>query len=513
MAASCKVTKCLGEGSDECLLSSKKCPPCMYALTGGDYSCYSRDAAGSCPFPDVEAECDKPSSATTVPSLPASTTRSSPSTNNTTTSTSDASGATNNAPKAPLDTPKPAPNAPSPETAKPPPATPTTPATTTASEAAPSTPDTPPVALDAGTVTTSIPPTPSLGPSFRPNATASSSPSPAERTWTNKTTGTSSPATSPALVDLILVGGLLVLILILIFVVVRRMVAKKKLARTGQRTVTSSSQASQWSHRNLTADISRTHLYSTYSYKDEEGGGGGPILAASQGSSTYSGDYRDAKQGRGGTQPPLGDFSRYGHTPSHFVPPSTSPYYATYSVSTGPGVQGGSHGTASTQSTANFINVTATSGQHVVGPDMDSTRSGGHPLTVSQLMPTGFAGDDRASSSSSSSSSCVATTTTEPLQYGHVPPTVCDSGIAPTSSQGKTPPRFGVSTVSSTRSDYDIVDPITMHDVEARNTEMLAEASHYPKFSMESEVDLDDESFDSDEDDGRGAHAGREHKI
>ena len=81
------------------------------------------------------------------------------------------------------------------------------------------------------------------------------------------------------------------------------------------------------------------------------------------------------------------------------------------------------------------------------------------------------------------------------------------------------PPPFlgvsGVSTASSMRSDYDIVDPITMQDVEARSTEMVAHDHRYPRFSFESETDLcDRSSSEGDESiDVERLHNGVEHMI
>ncbi|CAI5727375.1 unnamed protein product [Peronospora destructor] len=62
------VTICLAEGgSTQCIVlpdNANDCPPCMYAITGGGYSCYTRKNE-RCPFAPTFAVCEKSNSNST----------------------------------------------------------------------------------------------------------------------------------------------------------------------------------------------------------------------------------------------------------------------------------------------------------------------------------------------------------------------------------------------------------------------------------------------------------------
>ncbi|POM64575.1 Hypothetical protein PHPALM_19881 [Phytophthora palmivora] len=281
------------------------------------------------------------------------------------------------------------------------------------------------------------------------------------------------------------------------------------MAATQERTV--SSHNSAWSDRTLGTGTSGGNLYSTYSYKDESGKGNGiTMMSDSQASSTYD--------GQSGSSPrSMADFSNYGDNSQYA---QNSQYYSDYSVSTGPemmaagAVAGAGHhyannsGPPPTQTSSNFVDVTASSAT-MRESELDSIRSGQQPMTMSQLMPTAI--DEDAEE--------AYATRRKPgnMQYGVAQPTAYNfqtANAVPPSS--RKPQIFGASTASSMRSDYDIVDPITMRDVEARNTEMLAEDSRYPKFSFESEassVDIYDGSSSEEESDDERVRHGEEHTI
>lgn len=52
----CARATCFAEGAAECDRASASCPPCMYEITGGGISCYSKEG-GACPFPDPLVDC------------------------------------------------------------------------------------------------------------------------------------------------------------------------------------------------------------------------------------------------------------------------------------------------------------------------------------------------------------------------------------------------------------------------------------------------------------------------
>ncbi|KUF90719.1 hypothetical protein AM587_10016322 [Phytophthora nicotianae] len=449
MATCSGVTTCLSEGSTECDLTSETCPPCVYALTGGDYSCYSRDTSGECPFSGTYAECDQSSTSTNK-----SSSKSSNSGDTTPTPTTKTPAKTTATPtEAPTDAPTPAPETPVPDTADNTNSQTSTDdsSTTTKATTAPSTPTS---SGDSDATQTSYTPSSASG---------------AEQALTSNSSTTSG---SPKFVTLGLIGGAVVLVVIVIAFVARRVMKKKKMSATQEHTV-SSGHNSAWSDRTLGTGTSGGNLYSTYSYKDEAGKGNGiSMLSDSQASSTVS------------TGPELvaaGAAAGAGHH---------------YANNSGPSTGGG----------GNFVDVTASS-TTMRQSELDSVRSGQQPLTVSQLMPTAISEDEEE----------AYATRRRPgnQQYGGAQPAynMYTANAVPPSS--RKPQVFGASTASSMRSDYDIVDPITMRDVEQRNTEMLAEDSRYPKFSFESEAssaDIYDGDSSEEESDGERARPG-EHMI
>ncbi|KAG7384726.1 hypothetical protein PHYPSEUDO_002255 [Phytophthora pseudosyringae] len=493
MATSCSgVTTCLSEGSTECDLKSETCPPCVYALTGGDYSCYSRDTSGACPFSGAYAECDQ--STTTSTGSKSSSSKDSGSSSDTTPTPTTKTPAKTPATEAPTEAPTSAP------------ATPTT-GTSDSTSSSQTTSD-----GTAATTDATAAPSPASTASRSSDATQTSytpsSDSGAEKALTSNTAATSG---SPAVVNLALIGGAVVLAVIVLAFVARRVVKKKKMAATQEHTV-SSGHNSAWSDRTLGTGTSGGNLYSTYSYKDK--GDGISMLSDSQASSTYG---PAAYHGHPGSeQRPTADFSAYGGD-SQYAENSQF-----YSVSTGPellaagAVAGAGHNHSNdgappaTQAGNHFVDVTATS-TSMRESELDSLRSGQQPLTVSQLMPTAIEEDEEG----------AYATRRQPgtQQYGVAHPTtynfqIANAAVPPSSRK---PQIFGTSATSSMRSDYDIVDPITMRDVEARNTETLAEDGRYPKFSFESEAssaDLYDGDSSEEESSGdeRVGH-GEEHTI
>ncbi|GMF15541.1 unnamed protein product [Phytophthora lilii] len=485
MATCSDVTTCLSEGSTECTLASETCPPCVYALTGGDYSCYSRDTSGDCPFSGTYAECDKSSSTSTSK------------TSRTSSGSSDSTPAAKK--KTPTKTPTAATEAPAteaPATEAPATEAPATEAPATQKTSAPETSSSTNSkgVTDEGTSSTRATTSPSATTSSTNSDVTQSSTltsnsdsnSGAEKALTSNTTATTG---SPAVVNLALVGGAVVLVVIVIAFVARRVVRKKKMAHTQEQTISSNNSA--WSDRTLGTGASGGNLYSTYSYKDEASKGTGmSMMSESQASSTYGPGYN----GQPGSSPrSTADFSNFGGN-AQFA--ENSQYYSDYSVSTGPellaaaAVAGAQHHYAnngvppSTRAGNNFVD--ATSMNRV--SDLDSMRSGQQPLTVSQLMPTAIEEDEEEAYASR-----------RPAARAYNLHTTPSPAIPPTSLKPQIFAASGVSDASSMRSDYDIVDPITMRDVEARNTEMLAEDGRYPKFSFESEADIYDGSSSEEE--------------
>ncbi|KAG2780709.1 hypothetical protein JG687_00008641 [Phytophthora cactorum] len=484
MATCSGVTTCLSEGSTECDLTSETCPPCVYALTGGDYSCYSRDTSGECPFSGTYAECDQSSTSTTNKS----SSKSSDSGSTPTPTTKTPAKTTATPTEAPTDAPTPAPETSAPDTSdntNSQTSTDDTSSTTTATTA----PSTSTTSSDSDATQTSYTPSSASG---------------AEQALTSNTTSTSG---SPKIVSLALIGGAVVLVVIVIAFVARRVMKKKKMSATQEHTV-SSGHNSAWSDRTLGTGTSGGNLYSTYSYKDEAGKGNGiTMLSDSQASSTYGPAYPEQRS--------TADFSNYGGDSQYA---QNSQYYSDYSVSTGPelmaagtaaGAAAGHHYAnssvpPSSGAGGNFVDVTASS-TSMRQSELDSVRSGQQPLTVSQLMPTAINEDEEEAYA------------TRRRPGNQQPPAynlyTANAAVPPSSRK---PQAFGVSTASSMRSDYDIVDPITMRDVEQRNTEMLAEDSRYPKFSFESEASSadiydGDSSEEESSDDERVRHG--EHTI
>lgn len=325
------------------------------------------------------------------------------------------------------------------------------------------------------------------------------------------TSSTSTTTGSPAVVNLALIGGAVVLVVIVIAFVARRVVRKKKMAHTQERTV--SSQNSTWSDRTLGTATSGGNLYSTYSYKDEGGKGNGiSMMSDSQASSTYGPAYPGAMHHSGSSPRNTADFTYGGESNYSESNYSESQYSEAasqyYGASTGPellpaaavaGHYGDNNVPPSARGTSNFVNVTGTAGTSMRGSELDSVRSGQHPLTVSQLMPTSIGEDEEEA---------YANRRPAPRAYN------VQAAVPPSTRTPQIYADSGVSVTSSMRSDYDIVDPITMHDVEARNTEMLAEKGQYPKFSFESEVSEVSDMYDSGDessDDERVRHG--EHTI
>ncbi|KAJ8577386.1 hypothetical protein ON010_g1820 [Phytophthora cinnamomi] len=513
MATCSDVTTCLSEGSTECSLSSKTCPPCVYALTGGDYSCYSRDTSGDCPFSGTYAECDKSSSSSsTKKSTSTSTSSKDSSSSDTTPKPTTKTPAKTTATPSTSAEDTPSPETPSPET--PAPETPSTGTTKSGTSGAATSSQN-----NSGdsTYTTQATTAPSTTTASADSDVTQSSKSDNSDNGTEKalTSSTTTTTGSPAVVNLALIGGAVVFVVIVIAFVARRVVRKKKMAHSQERTVTS--QNSAWSDRTLGTNTSGGNLYSTYSYKDEAGKANVVSMADSQTSSTYGPAYAGQAVHSSSSPRPTADFSTYGgesnYSESNYSESnySESNYsesqYSETSQYTGPellpvgevaGHYGDNNMPPSARSTSNFVNVTASS---MRGSELDSIRSGQQPLTVSQLMPTSIGEDEEEA---------YASRRPAPRAYN------IQTATPPVPPSTRTPQVYatsGVSATSSMRSDYDIVDPITMRDVEARNTEMLAENGQYPKFSFESEADIYDGSSSGEESsDDERVHQG-EHTI
>ncbi|CAI5707430.1 hypothetical protein KXD40_007694 [Peronospora effusa] len=466
------VKVCLAEGgSTQCIVlpgNANDCPPCMYAITGGGYSCYTRKNE-ECPFAPIFALCEK----------------------STSTSPSESSNSKDNTPKS-TSKPTEAPAAPGPETP--------TSETSTPEESNTKTPETTDPTTDKDTSNDSksfASGTPSSNDAATPNGldTTQSSEIPfsntSDATILSNTTAASSPSHT---ISLALVGGAAVLVVLVIVFIARRL-AKKKNEKVKKLDRTVSMRDSQQSDGTLSSGASSANMYSTYHYKIEgDNGNGISMMTDSQGNSTYGPNYADQTTHSGPSSRLMTDFSNYGQ-------PQLSKNSHFYSVNTGMGVNGSQHyannemPTPLTQAGSHFVNVTTSS------LDSNRSRSGEHPLTVSQLMSTAAVGgpDKEAYESRQQAGSLV---------YGHVPPRAFDSAISQSNIQ------FGVSTTSSIRSDYDIVDPVTMREVEVRGSEMVAQANCYPKFSFESEVDIYDGESSEEEssDDGQPRHV-VEHTI
>ncbi|GMF50067.1 unnamed protein product [Phytophthora fragariaefolia] len=508
MAACSDVTTCLSEGSTECSLSSETCPPCVYALTGGDYSCYSRDTSGDCPFSGTYAECDKSSSYSSTKK--STSTDKDKSGDTTPTPTTKTPAKTTAAPSTSTDDSS-TPATSTPETSTPETSAPETIASDNADTGTTGTTGTTDTTGTASSQTNSDDSTSTTQGGTTPSTTTASSDS--DVTQSSQATSnsvsdkgteqalTSSTATtsgSPAVVNLALIGGAVMLVVIVIAFVARR-ASKKKMAHTQERTI--SSQNSAWSDRTLGTATSGGNLYSTYSYKDE-GGVGKSYGSDSQASSTYGPAYPGQMAHSEASPRPTADFSTYGSESQY----SENSQYSDYGVSTGPellpvGAVAGHYGDTNMPPSAtgpsSFVNVTATSANR--GSELDSMRSGHYPLTVSQLMPTAIDEDEE---------DAYANRRAAPRGYN------MPTAVPPSTRNPQIYAASGVSATSSMRSDYDIVDPITMQDVEARNTEMMAENGQYPKFSFESEADIYDGGSSSGEessDDERVRHG--EHTI
>ncbi|KAG7396600.1 hypothetical protein PHYBOEH_002020 [Phytophthora boehmeriae] len=268
-------------------------------------------------------------------------------------------------------------------------------------------------------------------------------------------------------------------------------------------------------------------MYSTYSYKNEMGkgrfSGSGPVLLESRATNSFGPANSEVSNGLsprstadfsqfgGGTNyedSQFGEDSQYiGGGDSQYVVGGKygkdsqysskyggdSQYFSEYSVSTGPEIAGPSRVTTN----HHFVDINSMANTNTEV----HKHSGEHPLTVSQL------------STRQRAPMAIAEDEEEYHSGGRRPAPKYGSGRSNEGRRHQSPPPpppytdsirqqagFGVSTASSMRSDYDIVDPITMRDVEQRNTEMLMEDSRYPKFSFASDAsDIYDDSRDSSE--------------
>uniref|UniRef100_M4B2Q8 Uncharacterized protein n=1 Tax=Hyaloperonospora arabidopsidis (strain Emoy2) TaxID=559515 RepID=M4B2Q8_HYAAE len=452
-----EVTACYAEGSDPCEVGKQECPPCMYALSGGEFSCYSRNKTEDCPFADAH-ECDKPKSKH-------KSTKSSSSDGASRSSGQHTTGKTPEKEEEPDGGP--ASSNPSfghtisPDNTLPPP---------------------------------SIPMPYTHSDATQPSSQAAQSNEAGQALTHDNTTTKGSPTT----VQYVLISGAILLVLLLIVFLARHLNEKKKKKKMMKRNQdpTVMSRNSQWSDRTFDTEGTGGHMYSAYSYETD------PsqeitMLADSQASSTYDASASFSRS--------TADFSNFGGK-SQFA--ESSPYYCDYGVSTGPDVVAnngprhyGNNGLPPVplQASGNFVDVTASSA-NCRPYEMGVMRAEYHPLTVSQLMPTAGGGVEAKDKATASRPKLTS------YDFAKPPP------------GSRQIPFFGVSgvsTASSMRSDYDIVDPITMRDVEARNTEMLAQDNRYPKFSFESEVGIYDRSSSEGDDSNEGerVHHGEEHMI
>ncbi|CAH0479903.1 unnamed protein product [Peronospora belbahrii] len=453
----CSVVKtCLAEGSTLCNPTSQKCPPCVYALAGGDYSCYTRDKKGDCPFAETFAECDK------------------------STSTSNKSASDSNSDKTPEETKDKSKEVSVTTDSVTAPEMPTSDTDSTIDEAR---------SNDINSDTTSSLPTatsptlddskPTQPPIKPPSDVSESSSVPIPIANTDDT------SSSLSTTNLALIIAAVVLALILIAFIARRMTKKKKMAHKLENTA--STQGSQRSNRTHTSGVSSENIYSTYGYTSGATKDNGiTMLSDSQASSTYGPDYNDQLSHIGASPRSMADFSNYDGDSLY----SEDSQY--FSVSTGPQnlYANNKLPLPLTKAGQSFVDVTAPL-RNNRPLELDSMHTE-LPLTVSQLMPTAVGGKCR-------NKAYAVRQKPGSIQYGHVQPTAYDSAMPQSHRQ---PQIFGLSTASSMRSDYDIVDPLTMRDAEARNTEILAEENFFPKFSFESEADMDDESSSDGENSG-----------
>ncbi|CAI5727378.1 unnamed protein product [Peronospora destructor] len=443
------VTICLAEGgSTQCIVlpdNANDCPPCMYAITGGGYSCYTRKNE-RCPFAPTFAVCEKSNSNSTPRSNSNDNTR-----KRTTKST-----------KAPAMDPAPAPEIQIPETS-------------TSKESTSGT-QTSEISTDSTTNndnSKSITPGPLASPTTSTGSSETQFSDGLASTILSNTTTASNPD----------------------FVYRSPSDEEEKKVKKLDRAM--SMRDSHQSDETLSSGASSANLYSTYRYKIEGGTANGILM--SQANSTYGPDYADQTIHNGPSSRRMADFSSCDE-------PQFSKNSRFYSVRTGMGVNGQQHyannevPTPLTQAGSHFVNVTSSLvGNRSIG--LDSPRSREHPLTVSQLTATAAVGghDEEAYKTRQKAGSLV---------YGQVPPRAFDSAISQSNRQ------FDASTASSMRSDCDIVDSVIMREVEVRNSEMLAQANCYPKFSLESEVSIyDDESSEEESNDDEQLRHVVEHTI
>ncbi|KAJ0401047.1 hypothetical protein ATCC90586_004152 [Pythium insidiosum] len=73
------VTKCRKNGGAECdrRNASSPCPPCIYSLAGGEFTCWDKDpVTNTCPYTGVKYDCSSSSNSTLTPSTDSSNTTS-----------------------------------------------------------------------------------------------------------------------------------------------------------------------------------------------------------------------------------------------------------------------------------------------------------------------------------------------------------------------------------------------------------------------------------------------------
>lgn len=346
-------------------------------------------------------------------------------------------------------------------------------------------------------------PTPATSPPDASNPTQSSANGSGEKVVA---TSTQSTTTTPAAVNLVLVGGAVALVAVVMVFVVRRVMTRKKLAASA--CTVSSAQNSAWSDRTLDSDASSRNMYSTCAYKDDENMKDITMLSDSQASSSFgSGVYG---QQHHPTDPrTTADFSKYGENAQHGA---SSQFYTDYTVSAGPehsaaGAVAGagaatplySNKSAKSMKIGNsFVNLTGltTSTREF---EAESTHIEQFPLTVSQLMPKVPRGDQEEGYGTRRQLESQRRDAAQAPFY-HMQATQIDL------RSNKSNRMFGVSTASST---YDIVDPKTMLDVEARSTEMHAVDNQYPKFSFSSTTSsgiFDSDWSENESNDGSRVH-------
>ncbi|CEG44404.1 uncharacterized protein PHALS_00772 [Plasmopara halstedii] len=510
IAACSGITACLSEGETECSFLSKQCPPCVYALSGGDFSCYTRKETGKCPFSGTYAECDMAA----IKSLNSGTsgTATTPSTEPRTTNTpvsestlippsgtpasrngnlkntgqtdtknnsfSTAIEATTGPPPATLDrlSPTETPATPPPDSdpiespAAPsssldPPESPATPSSSLDPSESPATPEFD-LNLDKSPVT------PSAG-SLDSNESLKNVPG--EKVMVNSV---KSSASAPTAGNMVLVGGAVALVAVVMVFVVRRSLTKKKLGASNGNTV-SSGHNSAWSDRTLDTDASGRNIYATYEYKNDDKSKDITMLSDSQASSTFSSGFHGKPATDSRT---TADFSNFGGNAKYYADYSVSsgPDHATANAAAGVGADAPLHFSnksahSNTKKNNNFVDVTGSSSS-MRGSDLELRRAGQHPLTVSQLMPKAIREDQEEGSGTRRRPESKQYDAAQAPFY-HLQ--TAKSAVSPHGSSQM----FDVSTTSSM---YDIVDPMTMRDVESRSTEMYAVDNQYPKFSFAS---------------------------